>query len=86
MIVGTEGILGISETAKAKREIIDRLHANKGSLPCSDILKLAELEIQACREANDTITPELLRYNQGRLSAWLDIRDRINNGYPHMPT
>ena len=76
----------MEQRGAAKREIIDRLHVNKASLPCSDMLKLAELEIQACREANDTITPELLRYNQGRLSAWLDIRDRINNGYPHMPT
>jgi hypothetical protein len=63
-----------------KIEKITQLHESRGSHDCTLILSILNIIIQEIRESNDSCDPTELRFNQGKIEAFNELRRYILSG------
>lgn len=63
-----------------KVDLIAQIHDSRGERGIHLISELLAIMVQETRELNDTAAPDEVLQNQGRISAFRDLQDFIENG------
>lgn len=63
-----------------KKLLIQEIHAMALDPICRSVLKLLTMEIEECRVENDVIGKEELPYNQGKIAAFVGLKNYIEKG------
>ena len=71
------------EEQKKKMELINEVHANKGTQAGVKMVELCDFFIDELRRDNDLADDHQFKHNQGRIDAWKKMKEIIVEGIPN---
>jgi len=69
---------------QSKASLIAQIHEHRSEMTCSMILNLLDLLTLETRIDNDRADPQTVLKNQGKIAAYLELKDCIVRGLPSL--
>jgi hypothetical protein len=74
----------MQEKMRKKGELVSAVNGFKGTPPMDAIVALIDLYIELIRIQNDVAQESELKHNQGKISAYRELKDVIVKGMPEI--